>query len=108
MAPRPLHRGTPTRTERFSAVPLSPYEAAVEASLVAHALDRTPHYEESHAAHLRAASCWSLIARISRVAVTKDRARVQVEAHLNAAEEVMVRALGALLGTIDAPSEVVS
>lgn len=107
MAPLPRHSGTPTRADRTSAR-LTPHEAAVEASIVALALDRTPHYEEAHQAHLRAASCWSLIARLSRVPSVRDRARAQIDAHLDAADEVMVRALGALLGTVAAPTEVLA
>lgn len=103
----PRHSGNPARADRTSAR-LTPHEAAVEASIVARALDRTPHYEEAHQAHMRAASRWSLIARLSRVPSVRDRARAQIEAHLDAADEVMVRALGALLGTVAAPTEVLS
>jgi hypothetical protein len=99
MAPLPRHSGNPARADRTSAR-LTPHEAAVEASIVARALDRTPHYEEAHQAHMRAASRWSLIARLSRVPSVRDRARAQIEAHLDAADEVMVRALGALLGRL--------
>lgn len=106
MAPRTRHSGNPARAERSSA--LAPHEAAVDASLVALALDRTPHHDEAARAHRRAQFAWSLIARITSAPGVRAAARASVEAHADAAEEAIVRAALVEAGLLASETEVAS
>lgn len=87
---------------------LSPHEAAVEASLIAYALDQTPHAEEAYAAHCRAARCWALIEQITRVASVRDNALAKRQEHLLLSEDAVVRALAAKLGSVSESTKVLA